>query len=51
MVSTFYEVFIEKKRCYAVVFQPKVVFHLETVIWFAPQIMRALCMECYTELK
>ena len=51
MVSTFYQVFIDNKRCYVVVSQPSVVFHIETVIWFEPQIMRALYMERYTKLK
>ena len=51
MVSTFYQVFIDNKGCYVVVSQPSVVFHIETVIWFEPQIMRALYMERYTKLK
>ena len=34
--------------CCIVVFQPSVVFHIETVIWFALQIMPGLYMESYT---
>ena len=37
--------------CCVVVFQPSIVFHIEKVIWFAPQIMPGLYMECYTEVK
>ena len=32
-------------------FQPSVVFHIETVIWFTLQIMPGFYMECYTGLK
>ena len=32
-------------------FQPSAVFHIETVIWFALQIMPGCYMECYTGLK
>ena len=42
---------IEKKRCCIVVFQPIAVFHIETVVWFASQIMSGFYMECYTGLK
>ena len=51
MLSTFEKVIIEKKRCCIVVFQPSVVFHIETVIWFALQIMPGFYMESYTGLK
>ena len=32
-------------------FQPSVIFHIETFIWFTLQIMPGFCMECYTRLK
>ena len=32
-------------------FQPSVVFHIETAIWFALQIMPGFYLECYTGLK
>ena len=32
-------------------FQPSIVFHIETVIWFTLQIMPGFYMECYTGLK
>ena len=32
-------------------FQPSAVFHIETIIWFALQIMPGFYMECYTGLK
>ena len=51
MLSTFEQVIIEKKRCFIVVFQPSVVFHIEKVIWFALQIMPSFHMKCYTGLK
>ena len=32
-------------------FQPSIVFHIETVIWFALEIMPGLYIEYYTGLK
>ena len=51
MLSTFKQVIIEKKRSCIVVFQPNVVFHIETVIWFALQIAPGFYMENDTRLK
>ena len=51
MQSTFEHVIIERKRCCIVVFQPNVMFHIETVIWFVLQIMPGFYMECYPGLK
>ena len=51
MLSTFQQLIIEKKRCCIVAFQASVAFHIETVIWFALQIMHGFYMESYTGLK
>ena len=51
MLSSFEQVIIEKKRCYIAAFQPSVAFHIETVIWFALQIIPRFYMECLTWLK
>ena len=40
-----------KKRCCIVVFQPSDVFHIETVISFALEIMPGFYIECYTGLE
>ena len=37
--------------CCILLFQPSVVFHTETAVWFAQQIMSGFYMECYTGLK
>ena len=37
--------------CFVVVFQPSVVFHIETVICFALHIIPGFYMEYYTGLK
>ena len=51
MLSTLHQVIIEKKKCCIVVFQSSVVFHIETDIWFVPEIVHGFYMECYTGLK
>ena len=51
MQSTFEHVIIERKRCCIVVFQPNIIFHIETVIWFVLHIMPGFYMEYYPGLK